>query len=103
MIFGFIGTGNMGGALAKAAAKSLEPQEILLSNKTFAKAQALAEELGCKALSVEEVAQEAELLFLGVKPHMMADLLASIAPILAVYPFFQKYFIHGIMIGAVKG
>ena len=83
MIFGFIGTGNMGGALAKAAAKSLEPQEILLSNKTFAKAQALAEELGCKALSVEEVAQKAELLFLGVKPHMMADLLASIAPILA--------------------
>lgn len=83
MIFGFIGTGNMGGALAKAAAKALAPEELLLSNKTFAKAQALAEALGCKALSVEAVAREAELLFLGVKPHMMADLLASIAPVLA--------------------
>jgi electron transport complex protein RnfC len=43
-IFGFIGTGNMGGALAKAAAKSLDPQQILLSNKTFSKAQALVKE-----------------------------------------------------------
>ena len=83
MIFGFIGTGNMGGALAKAAAKALDPQAILLSNKTFSKAQALAEQLGCKACSVEAVAQEAELLFLGVKPHMMASLLADLAPILA--------------------
>lgn len=83
MIFGFIGTGNMGGALAKAAAKALPPDALLLSNKTFAKAQALADQLGCKALPVEEAAWEAELLFLGVKPHMMAGLLADLAPILA--------------------
>ena len=83
MIFGFIGTGNMGGALAKAAAKVLAPNELLLSNKTFAKAQALADQLGCKAFPVEDVAREAELLFLGVKPHMMADLLADLAPILS--------------------
>ena len=83
MIFGFIGTGNMGGALAKAAAKSLDPKNILLANKTFAKAQALAEQLGCKAVEAETVAREAELLFLGVKPHMMADLLSDLAPILA--------------------
>ena len=30
--FTFIGTGNMGGALARAAAKSLPGAEILLSN-----------------------------------------------------------------------
>ena len=83
MTFGFIGTGNMGGALAKAAAKTLAPEEILLSNKTFSKAQALAAALGCKAKSVEDVAWEAQLLFLGVKPHMMADLLGSISSILA--------------------
>lgn len=83
MIFGFIGTGNMGGALAKAAAKALPPEDLLLSNKTFSKAQALAQQLGCKALSVAEVAREAELLILGVKPHMLADLFASIAPVLA--------------------
>jgi len=33
----------------------------------------------------------------------MAAVIVSIAPILAVYPFLQKYFAHGIMIGSVKG
>ena len=44
--FGFIGTGNMGGALAKAARKRLAPDEILLTNRTAAKAESLARELG---------------------------------------------------------
>ena len=33
----------------------------------------------------------------------LASMLISIAPILLVYPFFQKHFVHGVMIGAVKG
>lgn len=32
-----------------------------------------------------------------------ASLVVCIAPILCVYPFLQKYFVQGIMIGAVKG
>lgn len=32
-----------------------------------------------------------------------ATILASIIPVLCVYPFVQKYFIKGIMIGSVKG
>ena len=32
----------------------------------------------------------------------MAMIIVCITPILVVYPFLQKYFIHGIMIGAVK-
>ena len=43
---GFIGTGNMGGALAQAAAKS--GADMLLSNRTAAKAEALAAKLGCR-------------------------------------------------------
>ena len=82
-IFGFIGTGNMGGALAKAAAAILAPEEILLSNRTFAKAEALASQLGCKVVSVEETAAKSMYIFLGVKPQMMAGLLGDIAPILA--------------------
>ena len=34
MKVGFIGTGNMGGALAHAAAQSPAPAELLLSNRT---------------------------------------------------------------------
>ena len=44
--FGLIGCGNMGGALAKAAAQALPVQELMLANRTPAKAQALAEKLG---------------------------------------------------------
>ena len=81
--FGFIGTGNMGGALAKAAAKVMDPASLFLTNKTQSKAEALAAELGCSAVSKAEVAANCGYLFLGVKPQMMADMLAEIAPVLA--------------------
>ena len=75
---GFIGTGNMGSAIAKAAAKSGLAETILLSNRTPAKAAALAEELPGGALSTnEEIARSAQLIFLGVKPQMMAGVLAA--------------------------
>ena len=80
--FGFIGTGNMGGALAKAAAKALAPKTIFLSNKTADKAENLAKELGCQAVSVDMVAANCGYIFLGVKPQMMRDLLSQISPIL---------------------
>ena len=81
--FGFIGTGNMGGALAKAAAKVMAPADIFLTNKTQSKAEALAAALGCSAVSKAEIAAKCSYIFLGVKPQMMADLLAEIAPVLA--------------------
>ena len=80
--FSFIGTGNMGGALAKAARKQLAPAEILLSNRTAAKAQALAGQLGCSTGTTALAAAEGRFIFLGVKPQMMAGLLSEIAPIL---------------------
>ena len=81
--FTFIGTGNMGAALARAAAKSLPGEEILLSNRTPAKAEALARELGCAAGSAEEAAREGRYIVLGVKPQMMAALLEDLTPVLA--------------------
>ncbi len=80
---GLIGTGNMGSALARAAAKAVKPEEILLANRTKAKAEALAEELGCRAGTNEEAAKNCKYLFLGVKPGMMADMLAPLKPVLA--------------------
>ena len=80
--FGFIGTGHMGGALAKAAAKTIDPKRILLANRTPEKAAELANRLGC-ACGGNRDAAEARFIMLGVKPQMMADMLAGIAPVLA--------------------
>ena len=81
MKIGFIGTGNMGGALACAAAKS-GGAEILLANRTPEKAQALAERIGAAVCDNAAAAEQADHLFLGVKPQMMPDMLSGIAPVL---------------------
>ena len=81
--FGFIGTGNMGGALARAARKRLSGGEILLANRTAAKAEELAEELGCQAADNAAVAAKADYIFLGVKPYLVAGLMEEIGPVLA--------------------
>lgn len=81
-ILGFIGAGNMGTALACAARKTVSPEQLLLSNRTPAKAEALSARLGCQAVDNATVAQKADYIFLGVKPQMMAELLSSISPIL---------------------
>ena len=83
-VFGFIGTGNMGSALARAVCRRVEGERVLLSNRTQAKAEALAAGLGCKALGDNQaVAARATYLFLGVKPQGMAPLLEELAPTLA--------------------
>ena len=80
MTFGFIGTGSMGGALARAARRRLEGGQILLANRTEAKAAALAKELGAPLSNNRTIAGNADYVFLGVKPQMMGDLLAEIGP-----------------------
>ncbi len=80
--FGFIGTGNMGGALARAAAKVVSSEDLLLSDGYAPVAETLAAELGCKAVAVNTVAVSADVIFLGVKPQVMATMLAGIAPYL---------------------
>lgn len=32
-----------------------------------------------------------------------AVVVVVIAPMIIIYPFFQKYFVKGVMVGAVKG
>ena len=44
---GFIGTGNMGGALAKAVSQSVESKNIYLSDKNKEKVFELAKKLSC--------------------------------------------------------
>lgn len=80
MKIGFIGTGNMGSALARAAAKG--GHTLLLANRTPAKAAALAKELGGTVCPNAEAAETAELLFLGVKPQGLLGLAEELAPAL---------------------
>ena len=77
---GFLGCGNMGGAIARAVCKAADPQNVWLANRTAAKAEALAAELGCNTTINDEVAGRCDLIFLAVKPQMMEELLAIISP-----------------------
>lgn len=80
---GFIGTGNMGSAVAWAAAWSKQAQRLLLANRTPVKAEALAAQLpGARPSTNEEIARTAQLIFLGVKPQMMQLVLGPLEPIL---------------------
>ena len=79
--YGFIGCGNMGSALAAAAAKA--GGELLLADSDPNKAAALAESLGGKAASNNTVAEESDLIFLAVKPQVLPAVLEALAPIFA--------------------
>ncbi len=73
----------MGGALAQAACRALSPAEVILTNRTPEKADALARRLGCVvALSNESAVRNAKYIFLGVKPQMYADLAKELTPVL---------------------
>ncbi len=79
---GFIGTGNMGAALARAVRRQLPQAEILLANRSLAKALALAKELSCQVVENHVAAAECQFLFLGVKPGQMGPLLTGLSPVL---------------------
>ncbi len=81
MKYGFIGCGNMGGAIARALAK--KTKDILLADFFNEKSAALAEELGCKSADNETVVNTCERIFLAVKPQMMAEVLAPLQPLFA--------------------
>ena len=79
MKYGFIGCGNMGGAIARVLSRSTK--DILITDRS-GKAKTLAEELGIGYSGNETIAKTCDRIFLGVKPHMMEDMLAPLIPIL---------------------
>ena len=80
MKYGFIGCGNMGGAIAKALSK--ETTDIAVADRS-GKAKALAAELGITYSDNAAIAANCDRIFLGVKPHMMKDMLAPLQSVLA--------------------
>ncbi len=79
MKYGFIGCGNMGGAVARALAK--KTADFMVTDRS-GKARKLAGELGAIYGSAADCAT-CERVFLAVKPHMMADVLRPLQPVFA--------------------
>ena len=78
---GFIGAGNMGGALINAACRSVDPADVIITDFFAQKAQGMADELGCSfAQTNSQIAQQARFVVLAVKPHLIADVVKEIAP-----------------------
>jgi len=57
---GFLGCGNMGGAIARAVCKAADPQSVWLANRTPAKAEALAIAEKLKSCQVKIAAKGGE-------------------------------------------
>ena len=80
--FGFIGCGNMGGALVSAVSKNVDGAKIAVTDYCQDKVTALVDRLGVTPATANEIARESKFVVLGVKPQNMAETLAQIAEIL---------------------
>ena len=67
MKYGFIGCGNMGGALARALTKTT--RDVIIADPS-SMAKELAADMGCEYGSNEQAAR-CERVFLAVKPHIV--------------------------------
>lgn len=82
-----LGLGSMNGAiLAGLLASSVQPEDVVATTRSTATAQARAQEHGVTVLAEAEdpqanqiAAGQADIIFLGVKPHGIVDLAGSIA------------------------
>ena len=83
MKIGFIGAGNMGGAIAIAAAKAVGGEHLLIADLNTEKAAALAADIGATATDNEGVVANSDYIFLGVKPQVMESALTALRPALA--------------------
>jgi len=78
LITTFIGCGNMGFALMKGAAGETE---VFITDTDAEKTKAAAGELGAGVLASNiEAAEKGDIIFLAVKPQVLAQVLAEIAP-----------------------
>jgi pyrroline-5-carboxylate reductase len=78
MKYGFIGCGNMGGALARALTKTT--RDVIISDPSPI-AQELAQEIMCEYGSNQQAAGS-DRVFLAVKPHIVASALEQLRPVL---------------------
>lgn len=78
MTVGFIGAGNMGGALATAVAKAIGGDKVYLADPSARKVKALATAIGAQVSDNTTVVATCDYVFLGVKPQVMGTVLSSL-------------------------
>ena len=57
---GFIGAGNMGGALAKAACRTVGPEKVAVTCRTEESTRRVAEKLGCDSKTTSEIIENSK-------------------------------------------
>ena len=82
MKIGFIGCGNLGGALATAVSR-IDGAELLVSDYDEKKAEDFAKKVGARAVTNEQIAADCELIFLAVKPNVLLSVLFPLKDIIA--------------------
>lgn len=76
---GFIGCGNMGGALVRAAAKSIGGEHIAVCDFDNNKAKTFEKDCGATVLDAVTLVKQSKFIVLGVKPQNLQETLQSIA------------------------
>jgi len=66
---GFIGCGNMGGALARAASRAIGGENIAICDSDSNKTSLLSSEYGMTAMSGVDLVLNSDFVFIGVKPQ----------------------------------
>lgn len=80
--FGFIGAGNMGGALLDAAAENNPQMKISVFDVFSEKADGYAVKYdNVESVSLQKTITESEYVFIGVKPQMLEELFKDITPL----------------------
>lgn len=97
MKLGFIGAGNMGGAILRGylASGKIQPEDVFVCGRDIEKLEKLCAELGVKAsYNITDLVDACDVIMLGVKPNMFPDIMPQVA---------QKYTNDKILISMAAG
>lgn len=81
--------------------------EMFIMNPDLLPAQTILMRMLVQADANSMIRQSVNMQFISKSPALesikMASIVVTTVPILLVYPFLQKYFVQGVMIGSIKG
>lgn len=76
---GFVGAGNMGGAIAQKLCDTIGADQIVISCSTVESSEKTAKSLGCDYGDARYVAENSRFVFLGIKPQMAEKVVCEIS------------------------